>query len=91
MSKVEVKRVFDGWDDVDCEDCGRYWDSSCDGLKPGMRKQCGSYVATRKVVTLNRIEKLERKVELFGAIAVVLTFLNAIWLALLLMSVFCTK
>lgn len=57
----EPKR-FEDWEKVDCNECARYWDSSCDGVKKGSAKPCNGYLATRSVIIPNRIKKLERRV-----------------------------
>lgn len=53
----EPKR-FEDWEEVDCNDCARYWDSSCDAVKEGTQKLCNSYLATRSMVIPAQIKFL---------------------------------
>ena len=42
---------FDDWNEtVNCNECARYWDSSCDGVSCGVKRTCTSFLATRSVV-----------------------------------------
>ena len=51
------EKIFQEWEEVDCNECAKYWDDSCDGRdKP---KICNSYVATRSIVIPAKIKKLE--------------------------------
>lgn len=54
-------KIFQDWEEVDCNECARYWDSSCDGVQE-KRKVCNSYVATRSIVLPAKIEKLENDI-----------------------------
>jgi len=56
MSEKESKR-FQDWTEVDCNQCARYWDSSCDAVQ-GTGKPCNSYIATRNIVIPAKIERL---------------------------------
>lgn len=58
----ENKR-FEDWEEVDCNDCSHYWDSSCDGASKGSKVGCNGYLATRSIVIPERLNKLERRVE----------------------------
>lgn len=58
----EQKR-FENWEEVDCNDCACYWDSSCDGVKEGTKKPCNSFVASRKVSIPGKIADLKKRVE----------------------------
>lgn len=56
----ETKR-FSDWEDVDCNNCAHYWDSSCDGVQcpsNGSRKPCTSFLATRSVVIPLQIKSI---------------------------------
>ena len=57
----DLKR-FEDWEKVDCNECARYWDSSCDGTAKDTKKPCNSYLATRSVVLPEKIKKLEKRV-----------------------------
>ena len=55
----EQPKRFEDWEKVDCNDCARYWDSSCDGVSKGSEKPCNSFLATRNVVIPSKIKALE--------------------------------
>lgn len=57
----EPKR-FSEWVEVDCNECQRYWDNSCDGCKDtlkGSKMPCNSFLATRSVIIPQQIEQLK--------------------------------
>jgi hypothetical protein len=56
----ESKR-FEEWEEVDCNECTHYWDSSCDAVKQDDRRQCNSFLATRRVVIPARLNALEKR------------------------------
>ena len=56
------KKVFEDWEEVNCNECARYWDSSCDGVPVKKRKMCNSYLAKRDVVIPQQIKKLQKDV-----------------------------
>lgn len=58
----EQKR-FGEWEDVSCNECARYWDSSCDGVKEGTKKVCHCFVASRQVTIPAKLEALEKRVK----------------------------
>ena len=58
----EEKR-FQDWNDVDCNECQHYWDSSCDGASKGSTVACNSYLATRSIVIPAKIQVLEQRVK----------------------------
>lgn len=53
---------FEDWH-VDCNDCGHYWDNSCDGVSRGSRRRCESFIATRSVIIPSQIKSLQRAVK----------------------------
>lgn len=61
----DLKR-FDTWEEVNCDQCSRYWDSSCDGTKKGDKRICHTYVATRNIVIPEQIAQLKKN---FNALA----------------------
>ena len=66
MSDMENKRIFEDFQCVDCNECARYWDSSCDGVKNtpnGSQKPCNSFLATRSVVIPAQIEALTERLK----------------------------
>lgn len=72
MIKPEEPKRFDNWLQVDCNECGRYWDNTCDGVKcdtnsdkglQGSTRLCNSYLPVRKVVIPAQIKALEKRCE----------------------------
>lgn len=67
----DTKR-FSDWQEVDCNDCAHYWDSSCDGVKchaEAPRKLCQSFLATRSVVIPLQIKALRSHLKwLYGMV-----------------------
>ena len=57
------QKRFEDWEEVDCNECGRYYDSSCDGVKKGSKKPCNSFLAKRDVVIPAQINSLEKRVK----------------------------
>lgn len=47
---------FEDWK-VDCNECARYWDSSCDGVQ-AHSKPCNSFHATRSVILPAELDAL---------------------------------
>lgn len=62
MSSESKPTRFEEWK-VDCNDCGRYYDNTCDGVKHGSTRECRSYIATRSVNFASHIKDLEDKVQ----------------------------
>lgn len=69
---------FDEWNEVECNECARYWDSSCDGVSKGENRPCTSFLATRSVIIPLQIKKLQKVIfwlvlaEMFTALSLVL-------------------
>ena len=62
-------KIFADFVEVECNDCSRYWDSSCDGVSEGLKKPCNSFLANRSVSIPHQIEALQRaNVWLRGAV-----------------------
>ena len=76
MATTQSKR-FEDWEKVDCNECARYWDSSCDGICKGSEKPCNSFLATRSVVIPARIKELEKwnKWLTFGVVSLDVLFI----------------
>jgi hypothetical protein len=55
----DTPKRFEEWEEVDCNECARYWDSSCDGTSKGSKKGCNSYLPTRSVVIPAQIKALQ--------------------------------
>lgn len=71
------EKRFEDWPRVDCDECARYWDSSCDGVKEGSEKECKSFVASRKVTIPARLKKVEDDV---GRLKIAFILTNAVLL-----------
>lgn len=63
---MEQNKRFEEWDEVDCNECTHYWDNSCDAVKQDERRQCNSFLATRRVVIPARLNALENRVRLLS-------------------------
>jgi hypothetical protein len=61
-SETESK-VFSEWDTVDCNGCSHYWDDSCSGVPKDKKRNCSSFVATRRVVIPEQIRELEKQIK----------------------------
>ena len=84
----EEPKRFSEWVEVDCNECQRYWDNSCDGCKDalkGSKTPCNSFLATRSVIIPKEIERLKQAVSdlksvqliqfiILGAIVLMLSF-----------------
>lgn len=67
---TDTPKRFEDWEQVDCNECARYYDSSCDGVSKGSRKPCNSYLATRSVVLPEKIKALENRVHDLKALCI---------------------
>ena len=68
---TETPKRFEEWEEVDCNDCSHYWDSSCDGASKGSRIGCNSFLATRSIVIPERLNSLEKRVEILKWLVVI--------------------
>lgn len=86
---MENKTKFDDWADVnECNECGHYWDDSCDGTPIGLERPCRVFKATRKMDIPEQVRKVREEVKdlkkrtylLCGLILVIqlLDYLNSI-------------
>ena len=84
----EEPKRFSEWVEVDCNECQRYWDNSCDGCKDslkGSKTPCNSFLATRSVIIPQEIEALKKGynglktvIAILGVIEVVTIILEVI-------------
>lgn len=74
---------FEDWEEVDCNDCSHYWDSSCDGASKGSRVGCNSFLATRSVVIPEKIKYLERRVGRLEGACVLMLILDILTLVVI--------
>mgnify|MGYP003328563371 CR=1 FL=1 len=64
-------KIFADFVEVECNDCARYWDSSCDAVSEGVKKPCNSFLATRSVVIPNKIDELRKQIRwLYGCVII---------------------
>lgn len=59
---ADTPKRFEDWEEVDCNECERWWLSQCDGASKGAKVGCNSYLATRKVVIPEKITRLEKRI-----------------------------
>lgn len=62
-SNTTESKVFSEWDTVDCNGCSHYWDDSCSGVPKDKKRNCSSFVATRRVVIPEQIRELEVQIK----------------------------
>jgi hypothetical protein len=80
MSNNEKEFVFDEWDEfIDCDECRRFWDDTCDGVAVGSQKLCKGFLATRKVDIPLKVNRLQRDVNYLTKLA----YIGFAWLGLL--------
>lgn len=72
---TEAKRFEEYPTKVDCNECQRYWDNSCDAVPQGSERRCTSFLATREIVIPGQIKDLQRRTKCLKwlAISVILT------------------
>lgn len=73
MIKPEEPKRFEDWlPKVNCNECARYWDNQCDGVKcdtnsdnplSGSTRVCNSYLPVRKIVIPAQIKELEWRIK----------------------------
>lgn len=57
-------KIFEDWEEVDCNNCERYWLNQCDGAKThgkGSNLPCTSFLATRSIVIPEQIKSLQEE------------------------------
>lgn len=65
----QPSKRFEDFPTVDCNECSRYWDNSCDGVKPSSEAQkrvCNSFVATRSVIIPEQIKTLQKCIKILS-------------------------
>jgi hypothetical protein len=87
-NSTDTPKRFDDWYEVDCNECARYWDSSCDGVKTsikGSKMPCNSFLATRSVIIPKEIERLKRAIKLIlGLFGFSLVLIGILFLMIIL-------
>lgn len=78
---TDTPKRFENWEQVDCNECSHYWDSSCDGASKDSKLGCNSYLATRSVVLPARLNKLEARVKWLEVVNILLLIsVGCLWL-----------
>lgn len=73
---TDTPKRFAEWEEVECNDCARYWLDQCDGVSKASTQPCNSFLATRSVVIPERLNYLENRVKrLSGAVTASLTLI----------------
>lgn len=62
MQDKKPTKIFEDFPQVDCNECSRYWDNSCDGVSKAQKRPCNSFLATRSVVLPQKIKALEKEI-----------------------------
>lgn len=75
-NEKDKRAVFSEWEDCDCNLCGHYWTSACDGAKKGAKKPCNQFLATRSVVIPEQIAYLNTKVNVLSIILMIVMVVN---------------
>jgi hypothetical protein len=81
---MATTKIFEEWERVDCNECARYWDSSCDAVPPNTEKVCSAYKATRSVVLPKQIEQLTDRVHILTAFVIA----EALAICIILMTLY---
>jgi hypothetical protein len=81
----DTPKRFEDWEEVDCNECSHYWDSSCDGASKGSKVACNSYSATRSVVIPAKVNALEKRVKLLTTlVGCLIAYAIGQWIGVLL-------
>lgn len=73
---MDAKR-FDNWEEVDCNECARWWDSSCDGARE-RKMPCNSFLATRSVLLPEKLKDCQNAIKWLSGMVILLTIAVAI-------------
>ena len=71
-------KIFEDWYKVDCNQCERYYDNSCDGVQKGSTKPCNSFLATRSILIPKQLKSLQRRIDWLSVIVAVLCLIKII-------------
>ena len=80
-----TNKRFDNWEEVDCNECARYWDSSCDSVGKDKKRLCNSFMATRSVILPEQLKALQSDIKwlristLLIGISVLIHYIGAIF------------
>lgn len=80
----DTPKRFEDWEQVDCNECARYWDSSCDGVSKDSKRPCNSYLATRSIVIPARLTDLEKRVSKLEVACVGMLIIHILTLVVML-------
>lgn len=59
----DKKRIFDEWEEVDCNNCESYWINQCNGVGEAQERPCTAFKATRSVVIPQQIKWLKTRLK----------------------------
>ncbi len=82
-------KIFDNWEEIDCNECAKYWDSSCDGVKSsakGSKRLCNSFLATRSVIIPQEINRLKKAIRCLKWSVMILGVIEVIILGLVVFT-----
>lgn len=72
---MDEKKRFEDWEEVDCNECERWWTNQCDGADIGSKRSkmpCNSFLATRRVVIPEQIKSLFKRINYLSYLCLVL-------------------
>jgi hypothetical protein len=74
MSGTTNNQIFDNYE-VNCNDCGHYWNDSCDGVPLNQKRNCTSFIATKTTDIPKQIKQLKTDLRItrFIVILILLT------------------
>lgn len=79
------KKRFEEYPIVECDNCTHYWDNSCDGLSESQERVCETFLATRRINSLEKIKWLESALIRARKACVILGVVSGVNLLLLLL------
>lgn len=59
---MDNKKRFDDFEEIDCNTCDHYWNSTCDAVSVGEKKPCASFLATRRADVKEELESLKDEI-----------------------------
>lgn len=80
---MDKPKIFDGWEEVACDDCEHYWNSTCDSHSESHRRLCSSFKMTRQASIPKQIKTLEKRLSVALRGIVVLGVLQLVVLIML--------
>lgn len=56
-------KIFEEWEDVDCNQCEHYYTNTCDGVQKGKKRTCSAFKASRGIVIPEEIRMLKTRLK----------------------------